>query len=148
MLRMLENKRIKDRVSIKSMLEKNKMLSVNQTNAQIKLTEMWKMETNKEYPVRGERQRRQENGRETRGFTSGKWIEFGTSTKAKNSFLGDATRLWNRAPEEIKTMKTIMTAKRAIKKHCMPLPVGKRKRKKRGEDMEEGSLGQPGMKSL
>ena len=42
MLRMLMNKRIRDRVSIKSMLEKQRMLSVNQINAQIKLVEMWK----------------------------------------------------------------------------------------------------------
>ena len=84
---------------------------------------MWKMEKDVEYPVKGERQTVKENGRETRGFTSGKWIEFGTSNKAKNSFLGDATRLWNQAPEEIKTTRTIMSAKRAIKKYCMTLPV-------------------------
>jgi hypothetical protein len=47
------------------MLVKNKMLSVNQTNAQIKLTEMWKMENVEEYPVKGERQTAPENGRET-----------------------------------------------------------------------------------
>ena len=58
-----------------------------------------------------------------RGFTSGKWIEFGTSNKDKNSFLGDATRLWNQTPVEIKTTRTKMTAKRAIKKYCMTLQV-------------------------
>ena len=42
MMRTLENVRVKDKVSVKSLLEKNKMLSVNQTMAQIKLTEMWK----------------------------------------------------------------------------------------------------------
>ena len=42
MLRTLENVKIKDKVSIKSLLNKNQMLSVNQTVAQIKLTEMWK----------------------------------------------------------------------------------------------------------
>ena len=50
MLRTLENVRIKDRVSIKSLLKKNKMLSVNQTNAQIKLLEMWKSVHHPNYP--------------------------------------------------------------------------------------------------
>ena len=123
MLRTVENKRIRDKVSIESMLVKNKMLSVNQTNAQIKLTEMWKMENDEEYPVKGERQTAPENGRETRGCTSGKWIEFGVSSKAKASFLGDAIRLWNKAPEKLKVAKTINGAKKDIKKFCMTLPV-------------------------
>ena len=42
MLRTLEHVRVRDKVSIKSMFEKNKMLSLNQTNAQSKLTELWK----------------------------------------------------------------------------------------------------------
>ena len=48
------------------------MLSVNQTNAQIKLTKMWKMKNDKEYPGKGERQTQHENGREMRGC-SNKW---------------------------------------------------------------------------
>ena len=55
--------------------------------------------------------------------TSGKWIEFGVSSKAKASFLGDAIRLWNKAPEKLKVAKTINGAKKDIKKFCMTLPV-------------------------
>ena len=42
LLRFLNNSRISDKISTKSMLEKHNMLAVNQINAQIKLTEMWK----------------------------------------------------------------------------------------------------------
>jgi hypothetical protein len=42
MLRTLCKLRIKDKISIESMLSNQNMLSVNQLNAQIKLTEMWK----------------------------------------------------------------------------------------------------------
>ena len=38
----IENVRISDRVRTKDLLSKNKLLSVNQTMAQIKITEMWK----------------------------------------------------------------------------------------------------------
>ena len=51
MLRTLENVRVKDKASIKSLLERNDMLSVNQTGAQIKLTEMWKSKNVVSYPL-------------------------------------------------------------------------------------------------
>ena len=50
MLRIMERKRISDRVPVKEMLDKHGMLSVNQTSAQIKLTKMWKARNVKEYP--------------------------------------------------------------------------------------------------
>ena len=37
----------------------------------------------------------------------------GKTSKAKRSFVGDATRIWNRAPEGIKLAKTIGSAKTA-----------------------------------
>ena len=42
MLRAINNSRIRDRVSVKSMLDKFDLLSVNQLAAQIKLLEVWK----------------------------------------------------------------------------------------------------------
>ena len=51
LLRVLDNSRIKDKRRKKDMLDKFDMLSVNQTAAQIKLTEAWKAMNDKEYPV-------------------------------------------------------------------------------------------------
>ena len=51
LLRTLQNVRIKDKVSIASMLERQQMLSVNQLQAQIKLTEMWKASNVNKYPL-------------------------------------------------------------------------------------------------
>ena len=42
LLRFLNKSRIADKINTGSILEKLKMLSVNQLNAQIKLTETWK----------------------------------------------------------------------------------------------------------
>ena len=123
MLRMLANKRIRDKVSIKSMLDKQKWLSVNQTNAQIKLTEMWKMQNDEKYPLKGKRQATTMEGRETRGNAKGKWIEPGKSEIVQSSFMGDAIRLWNRAPRNIENAKTMCGAKKEIKKYCLTLPI-------------------------
>ena len=49
LLRILEKKRIFDKVPIKGMLENQEILLVNQTGAQIKLVEMWKAKNVEEY---------------------------------------------------------------------------------------------------
>ena len=43
LLRVLERKRISDRVQLRKMLENQKMLSVNQLATQIKLIELWRV---------------------------------------------------------------------------------------------------------
>ena len=53
-LRVLTSTKISDKVSIKSMLKKLNMLSVNQINAQIKLIEMWKSTNIPNYPIKTE----------------------------------------------------------------------------------------------
>ena len=51
LLRLLDGSRIKDRRSIKDMLDKFDMLLINQTSAQIKLTEAWKASRDADYPI-------------------------------------------------------------------------------------------------
>ena len=119
MLRTLENVRVKDCVSIKSMLERNNMLSINQMHAQIKITEMWKATNFKNYPLDIGKLQPTDDGRITRGITEGKLIEPVTL----NTFVGNATRLWNKVPNSIKSSKSISIAKREIKKYCGQLPI-------------------------
>ena len=101
------------------MLEKTKMLSINQMNAQVKLTEMWKSVNYNNYPLNIGKLKPACNGRESRGVTTGKLME----PKTLNTFIGNATRLWNNAPRSIKDSKSISTAKKAIKSFCLSLPV-------------------------
>ena len=119
LLRTLENVRIKDKVSIKVMLERNNMLSINQMHAQVKLTEMWKAVNYSNYPLNIEQLQPAENGRATRGVSDGKLSEPATL----NTFIGNATKLWNRAPTVIKNSKSISVAKKEIKAFCKTLPV-------------------------
>ena len=66
---------------------------------------------------------RQENSIETRSVTQGDLTEIGRSTRAKKSFSCDAAKVWNKAPEKIRTAKTLTTAKKAIREHCKSLPI-------------------------
>ena len=51
LLRTLNGTKVKDKISIASMLDKFKMQSVNQTNASIKLLEVWKALNLDDYPL-------------------------------------------------------------------------------------------------
>ena len=69
------------------------MLSVNQMNAQIKLTEMWKMANSGIYPP--EKKMESEPGmRCSISTTNGKLIEDGKSTKSTSTFVIDSTSAW------------------------------------------------------
>ena len=42
---------------------------------------------------------------------------------AKKSFTCDAAKVWNNAPDKIRTSKTLTTAKKAIREQCKSLPI-------------------------
>ena len=67
LVRTLENVRIKDKNRSSEMLTKNSMLSVNQTLAQIKLTELWKATHTDNNPLKFTQLTPAENGRESTG---------------------------------------------------------------------------------
>jgi hypothetical protein len=66
---------------------------------------------------------RQENEIVTRSLTRGDLTEVGRSTKAKKIFTCDAAKVWNKAPDKIRTSKILTTAKKAIREHCKSLPI-------------------------
>ena len=101
------------------MLENEQMLSVNQLQAQIMLTEMWKASNILNYPLTiGKRDLGTET-RKTRSVT----MENLNEPKTLHSFIGYATRLWSKAPLPIRCAKTIGIAKKEIKAFCMKLPI-------------------------
>ena len=99
------------------------MMSINQTAAQVKLTEMWKAVHDINYPITVQLKSNQDKGMATRTGTRGEVVEVGSSTKTIKSFIGSASRLWNMAPEKIRDASTIWKAKAEIKKFCLSLPV-------------------------
>ena len=78
------------------------MLSINQLNAQIKLTEMWKAENTLNYSVVIKKSELKDDMRGSRLITNGRLIENGTSRKAISTFINDSTRAWNKALTALK----------------------------------------------
>ncbi len=122
MLRMLDNSKIKDKRSIKEMLEKFDLLSVNQTAAQIKLSEAWKASKDSSYPVKM-RDEHSKQDREVRPGTRREMMEGGRLKIIQDSFARDAGKIWNQAPQSIKKAETLIKAKKEIRTYCKLLPV-------------------------
>ena len=57
------------------------------------------------------------------GNRNGKMIETGRSIKSKASFVGDAPRVWNKAPTQIMRAKSVAIAKKEIRKFGKSLPI-------------------------
>ena len=125
LLRILDGSNLKDRRHISDMLIKQEMLSVNQTAAQIKLTEAWKASKEEDYPVKMRREREipEVETRHLRSSSTVVMMEGGKNNIARASFTRDAGRLWNKAPNDIKEAKTLHMAKKLIKDYCKTLPV-------------------------
>ena len=121
LLRVLTGQTKLDHAKISDMLSSLNVLSVNQTAAQIKLTEMWKALNDSAYPLKMEL--KSSNGMVTRSSTRGEVVEFGSSSKTIKSFYGSATRLWNQGPVSIRQAQTLNQAKEEIKKFCRTLPI-------------------------
>ena len=84
---------------------------------------MWKAKNVSEYPIKFWYQETQPGARETRGNKAGRMIETGKTTKSKASFVGDAPRIWNKAPLTVTLAKSLSIAKKEIRKFCKTLPI-------------------------
>ena len=123
LLRALNNTKIKDQISTKSLLEKFGFMSVNPMNCQVKLMEVWKAINLEGYPLKIAQQSVPEVGTSTRAAHKGKPINIGKSTATRNSCVSDSIRIWNLAPRNITESKTAYLAKKAIKEYARSLPI-------------------------
>ena len=101
LLRSLNGSKIKDMVSISSLLKKYNMLSVNQLNAKVKLQEVWKALNVEDYPLIVERQSSDASRVSTRADTIQKPIEIGKTLLVQKTCISDAIQLWNKAPSQV-----------------------------------------------
>ena len=119
----LNNTRLKDKINTKSIASKLNMLSVNQINAQVKLTEMWKATNVSYYPIPLDKKAFNDDSRLTRSITRGDIVLQGRSELCNSSFMFDASKIWNNAPSSIKECNSIYKAKKEIKKFVSLLPL-------------------------
>ena len=83
---------------------------------------MWKSTNVPNYPIQCDKKDISQGDRVTRAAVRGDLIVKGTSTKGQASFINDASRAWNRIPENIKNTKTIFSAKSKIRVFVLTLP--------------------------
>ena len=122
---LLNASRVKDKRSIQNLLVNFKLLSINQTTAQMKLIETWKASRDKNYPSTEKDERN--NWRNTthcmRPTARKEMREGGKTKQAEKSFVRDSGKIWNQAPMVIKEAKSIAVAKKLIKKYYKTLPI-------------------------
>ena len=122
MTRLLNSVKISDKVNTKTLLANINGLSVNQLNAQIKLTEMWKSSAIEHYPIKFNK-KIPEDSMGSRSKTNGIINECFGSEKLKSTFINDGIKAWNLAPESIKGCKNLISAKKEIRVFVSSLPV-------------------------
>ena len=95
------------------------MLSVSQIHAQIKILEVWKAVNVENHPNKVKVIKHDQTDRTSRGMTKGLLQENITP----KTCIGDAVRLWNKAPETIRSAKSLAIAKKVTKNYCKTLPI-------------------------
>jgi hypothetical protein len=123
MLRVILNDKPIDHTSTDTLLDKSGFLSINQMNAHIKLLETWKSMNIEKYPVKFETILHSNSDRITRGVKTGSLKVSAKSNITQATFMGDAVKVWNAAPEAIKTSKTLFSVKNQIKTFIKSIPI-------------------------
>ena len=125
LLRSLNGSMVKDKISVKSMLEKFELLSVNQLSAEIKLVEGWKIVNIEGHPLTLDpyNHQAQTSHMELRLQPTRVFNDTYKLQRSSHSFNIEASRLWNLAPAEIRSAPTLAAAKTAIRKYAKSLPV-------------------------
>ena len=105
------------------MLEKHNMMSINQINAQIKMTEIWKAVNDETHPFKIEVPKHKAEERVSRGQLSGYIQSKALTNITKKTFINDSVKAWNLAPHSLKMQTTLIGAKTAIKEFVKTLPI-------------------------
>ena len=94
------------------------------------------------YPIRMEFRATNKYQRTTRGAANRRAVETGISHKAQLMFLGDATRLWNKAPPSVTNAESLWKVKKDIKLFCKLLWYIKKDHNERGTGKKKNGDGE------
>ena len=114
----MNGNKLSDKIPTKTIFKELNILSVNQINAQIKLLEIWKSFQSETYPMKWSRRNDLTQERRTRASESNQLnVEYGCSTLT-SIFKNDAARVWNNAPDTVKSSTSLFSAKNTLKSTC------------------------------
>ena len=121
--RFLVGKCLLDKVPMKDIYKELKMPTVNQVNAQIKLTEVWKSFQSESYPLKWVSRNEATQDRRTRASNENMLCETYGGKIFNSTFINDSAKVWNMAPKNIKDSVSRYTAKKTIKDYILNLPL-------------------------
>ena len=97
--------------------------SVNQISAQIKLLQVWKSKQSSTFPTQWESKNEVSQERRTRSDKENPLMETTGGQIITSTFVSDAARLWNSAPDSVKSSTSLHMAKKNIKEFSLTLPI-------------------------
>ena len=112
-----------DHISTRDIFNETKLLSVNQINAQIKITEVWKSQNITNYPTIWTKRNKVIKRPGLKSTNKPELMISGKSYLRSQTFYNDAAKVWNDVPVEIKKCKTLISAKKNIRKFVVTLPI-------------------------
>ena len=112
-----------DKIKTKKIFKETNLLSVNQINAQIKLTEVWKSIHTDSYPTKWTNRTDVIKRPGLKASNKPDLITTGTSNIQAQTFFNDAAKVWNDAPKILKECATLVSAKKQIKIYIRTLPI-------------------------
>ena len=121
--RFLHGSSLMDHISTRDIFNATKLLSVNQINAQIKITEVWKSQNITNYPTIWTKRNEVIKRPGLKSTNKPELMISGKSYLQSHTFYNDAAKVWNGVPVEIKKCKTLISAKKSIKKFVLTLPI-------------------------
>ena len=121
--RFLHGSTLMDRINTKTIYEETNLLSVNQINAQIKLSEVWKSMNNTKYPTQWTKRCDVLKREGLKNYNKPEIVIKGSSMLQSQTFVNDAANLWNIAPLTIKNCTSLGSAKKQIKIFVRSLPL-------------------------
>ena len=121
--RFIHGSSLLDKINTGTIYKETQLSSVKQLMAQIKLLEIWKSINSKDYPIQW---KRREDVMKKEGLKSSNKPDLvitGRSSIQDASFINDTARVWNNAPEALKSCKSLHTVKKQIKIYTKTLPI-------------------------
>ena len=122
LLRLLNNVKISDKQRSTVLAKNLNVLSVNQLNAQINITEMWEAINDPKYPLKFKNSNTNDSAMISRSKIEGKLLIKHDSDNLKSTFKNNGIKVWNSAPDNVKNCKSLFTAKKLIRAFAISLP--------------------------
>ena len=114
-LRLLNQCKLEDKISIKRLLQNLNWLSLNQLSAHTRLVEAWKTANLEDYCLQNTLHKAKKGHYATRRNDNVLFDQGIVDLYGSASFVNQTAKLWNMAPDNIKKAKNIDQAKREIR---------------------------------